>query len=393
MTDQSWLFDEVRLRVADTIRLRHDRLTADLDALVGTGLPEPPVGDLRTRLVNRTIELFAIALSGDVTENPVVAEFDRMHRAGLAPSHLFAAVRLAEGSVLHELSIDTDLGATSDHWPAVAAVTRRAAFELLQTLYERVAAAPHDVTDPVTRLMSRAVFEVAVTKELQRAVRYHHPVSLVLLEVDNLALIKERNGDGVGDLLMERLGAVMQRYFREPDWAARYSPDSIGVLLPETSAKDACALAEGAREAIERRLVFPDKEERPVRITASGAVVTMGWRSTSAQDRQALDARRMLSEAEAGVSRARARGGNTVEYLEVTRDSLSVGEAAACLHCSPATVRKLVGAGTLPAVTNGGRLRVDRATVEACGQRQIKAQRGRTRKSEIRSREPKGRRR
>jgi diguanylate cyclase (GGDEF)-like protein/excisionase family DNA binding protein len=376
MTEQSWLPDDVRQRAADAIRLRHDTLVADLDVLIGAGLPEPPAGDLRARLVNRTIELLAGAVSGDaLAENPAVAEFARMERTGLTPQDLFAAVRLAERSILHELSVDADLGATSDDWPAITIIVRRASFDLLATLYERAAAVPRDVTDLVTKLMSRAVFEIAVAKELQRAVRYHRPVSLVLLEVDNLDVINERDGHGVGDLLMERLGVLLQRYFREPDWVARYCVDSIAVLLPETSAQDARTLAEGARQVIEERLVFPDRDERPVRVTASVSVVTVGLRGKSGEEREALDTVQVMTEAEAGVKRARARGGNTIEYVAVTRDSLSVDEAAACLHCSPGTVRKLIAAGTLPAVETGGRIRIDRIALEAYGKRQARPRR------------------
>jgi diguanylate cyclase (GGDEF)-like protein/excisionase family DNA binding protein len=376
MTEQSWLPEDVRQRAADALRLRHDALVADLDVLIGASLPEPPAGDLRARLVNRTIELLGVALSGDaLAENPAVAEFARMERAGLKPQDLFAAVRLAERSVLHELSVDADLGATSDDWPAITIIVRRASFDLLAMLYERAAAVPRDVTDPVTKLMSRAVFEIAVAKELQRSVRHHQPVSLVLLEVDNLDAINRRDGYGVGDLLMERLGVLMQRYFREPDWVARYCADSIAVLLPETGALDARTLAEGARQVIEERLVFPDRDERRVRVTASVSVVTVELRGKSGEDREALDTVQVMTEAEAGVKRARARGGNTIECVAVTRDSLSVDEAAACLHCAPGTVRRLIAAGTLPAVESGGRMRIDRIALEAYGKRQARPHR------------------
>lgn len=370
MTDQAWFPDDVRQRAANAIRLRRDVLVADLDALIGTALPEPPAGDVRARLVRRTIELLAVALSGDnVVENAGLADLAAMQQEGLKRQDLFAAVRLAESSILHELSVDADLGATSDDWPAITVIVRRASFDLLASLFD-YAATPASENDLGTMLIPRSVFEIAVAKELQRGVRYHHPVALVLLQVDDLARINERHGYGVGDLLMERLGVLMQRYFREPDWVARYGADSIAVLLPETSARDARALVQGAAQAVEKRLVFTDQKEQPVRVTASASVVTVALRGKSGDEREAPDAARLLNEAEAGVNRARARGGNAIECVEVTRDSLSVTEAAACLHCSPANVRKLIAAGTLPAIETGGRTRIDRIAVEAYGKRQ-----------------------
>jgi len=371
MTEQDWFPDDVRQRAASAIRSHRDTLVADLDVLVGTALPEPPAGDLRSRLVHRVIELLAAAVSGsNLAEDPGVADFASLQQEGLKRQDLFAAVRLAERSILHELSADAELGATSDYWPAITVAVRRASFDLLAGVFDFLMTVPRALTDPQTMLMSRPVFEIAVAKELQRGVRYHHPVALVLIEVDNLTEINERHGYGVGDLLMERLGVLLQRYFREPDWVASYTADSVAVLLPETGARDAWTLAEGARQAIEGRLAFPDNEERPVRVTASASVVTVALRGRSGDERETPDAARVLSEAEAGVNRARARGGNTIECVEVARDSFSVAETSAYLRCSPGAVRKLISAGTLPAVETRGRIRIDRIAVEAYGKRQ-----------------------
>ncbi len=370
MSDQAWFPEDVRQRAANAIRLRRDTLVADLDVLIGTALPEPPAGDLRGRLVRRTIELLAVALSGDnLAGDAGVADLAAMQQEGLKHQDLFAAVRLAERSILHELSADTDLGATSENWPAITVIVRRASFDLLASLFE-YAAAPAPASDQSTMLVPRAVFETALTKELQRGVRYHHPLALVLLLVDNLTLINEKHGYGVGDMLMERLGVLMQRYFREPDWVARYGADSFAVLLPETGEQDARTLAEGAMQAIEERLVFTDEEEQPVHASSCASVVTVGLREKSGDERETFDLARLLNEAEGGVNRARARGANAIECVEVTRDSLSIAEAAALLHCTPAEVRKLIAAGTLPGVETGGRMRLDRVAVEAYGKRQ-----------------------
>ncbi len=370
MTDQAWFPEDVRKRAADAVRARRDTLVADLDVLVGATLTDPPSGDLRARLVNRTIELLTAGVAGSaVAENPGIADLAGMQQ-NLKHQELFTAVRLAEGSMLAELSVDPDIGATSDHWPAITVTVRRASFDLLAAVFDHLIAAAPAVSDPRTMLMTRAVFEIAVAKELQRGVRYHHPVAVVLFQMDGLPAINERHGYGVGDLLMERLGVLLQRYFREPDWVVRYGADSVAVLLPETGTRDARALAERARQAIEERLAFRGTDERPVHVTASAAVVTLALKRRSGEEHEAPDAQRVMGEAEAAVNRARARGGNTIECVEVTRDSLSVAEAAARLKCTPAAVRRLIAAGTLPGVGVGGRMRIDRIAVEAYGRRQ-----------------------
>jgi diguanylate cyclase (GGDEF)-like protein/excisionase family DNA binding protein len=369
MTTQPWFPEDLRQRAAGAVRDRLDTLAADLDVLIAAGLPEPPAGDLRARLVTRLLDLLAVAISaGAVVESPLLLEVARLEEAGAKLQDLFAAVRLAERSILQELSVDAQLGAITEHWPAVTELVRKASFDLLSAVCARRAMdASQGVVDPVTTLMSRAVFEMAITKELQRAIRYHHALALILFDVDNLAAINDTQGYGVGDLVLERLGVFMRQYFRQPDWVGRYGGDSIAVLLPETTASDALTLAEGARQAVEERLVFPDKEEHPIGITVSGAVVTITLRGESGEGGESLETVRVMTDAEAGVKRAQARGGNTIERVEVGRDSLSVGEAAAYLHCSLGAIRKLIAAGTLPAVEAGGRTRIDRTALEAYG--------------------------
>lgn len=371
MTNQPWFPEDLRQRAAGAVRGHRDTLAADLDVLIAAGLPEPPAGDLRARLVTCLLDLLAAAISaGAVVESPLLLGLARPEEAGAKLQDLFAAVRLAERSILQELSVDAQLGAITEQWPAVTELVRKASFDLLAAVCARRGMdASQGVVDPVTTLMSRAVLEMAVTKELQRAIRYHHALALILFDVDSLAAINDTHGYGVGDLVLERLGVFMRQYFRQPDWVGRHGGDSIAVLLPETTASDALTLAEGARQAVEERLVFPDKQEHPVGITVSAAVVTVTLRGEAGEGRESLDTVRVMTEAEAGVKRAQARGGNTIERVEVARDSLSISEAAAYLHCSPGTIRKLIAAGTLPAIEAAGRTRTDRTALEAYGRR------------------------
>src|SRR5512142_1901528 len=209
MTDQTWFSDDVRQRAADAIRTQRGSLVADLDVLIGTALTEPPAGDLRGRLVHRTIDLLAAGVAGTpVADDPGLADLALMQQQGLGRQDLFTAVRLAERSILAELSTDGEIGAMSDLWPAITVTLRQASFDLLAAVFDHAMAASRTVVDARTALMTRAVFEIAVAKELQRGVRYHHPVALVLVQVDNLPAINDQYGYGVGDLLMERLGVL-----------------------------------------------------------------------------------------------------------------------------------------------------------------------------------------
>src|SRR5439155_1767261 len=111
-----------------------------------------------------------------------------------------------------------------------------------------------------------------VIQLLDMAVRDGQSVSLILFDVDHLSTINQEHGYGVGDRILERLGILIRQYFRQYDWVARHSEDSIAVLLSGTDAAHASELAERVRATVEERLGFTDhRNDRPVVVTLSVA--------------------------------------------------------------------------------------------------------------------------
>src|SRR5436189_188650 len=87
------------------------------------------------------------------------------------------------------------------------------------------------IVDPLTTLYTRVMLEAVLAKEVERAGRFGDLLSLILFDVDRLSAINEEHGYGVGDRILERLGILIRKYFRQYDWVARHSDDSIAVLL------------------------------------------------------------------------------------------------------------------------------------------------------------------
>ena len=167
---------------------------------------------------------------------------------------------LTERTVLDELALDEALGATSEPWPLVAQMVRRASFDLLAAYTERAQLEPSEtaIVDRLTTLYTKPVFDAVLAKEVERAGRFGYPVSLILFDVDRLSEINEKHGYGVGDKILERLGILVRQYFRQHDWVARHAEDSIAVLLTRTDADQASRLAERVRATVEERLGFTD---------------------------------------------------------------------------------------------------------------------------------------
>jgi len=164
------------------------------------------------------------------------------------------------------------IGATSEPWPLAAQLVRRASFDLLAGYTERSQLEPSHtaITDKLTTLYTRPMFDAVLAKELERAARFNVPLSLILFDVDRLSSINKQHGYGVGDKVLERLGILMRQYFRQHDWVARYAEDAIAVLLTRTEGEHASELAERVRATVEERLGFTDHlSERAVPVTVS----------------------------------------------------------------------------------------------------------------------------
>jgi diguanylate cyclase (GGDEF)-like protein len=308
---------DLRQLIATILTDRSDVITTDTVAIFPFSGIDSLDPDYCRHLGQQLVQLLAIAVrdgrldarSGFVTDLHRIV-LDRV----LPMERLFTLAYLVERTSLDELALDESIGATTDPWPLVAQLIRRASFDLLGAYAERVQMEPAEaaVIDRLTTLHTRVMLEAVMAKEVEKAGRFGYALSLILFDIDRLSAINQEHGYGVGDKILERLGILMRQYFRGHDWVARHSEDSIAVLLTRTDAANVNALAERVRATVEERMGFTDhRTEQPVTVTVSAAVVNV---DVSVGD--VIDPDRILAEAERAVERAKKNGRNRVEYVD-----------------------------------------------------------------------------
>jgi diguanylate cyclase (GGDEF)-like protein/excisionase family DNA binding protein len=215
------------------------------------------------------------------------------------------------------------------------------------------------VRDPLTTLVTRAVFELALEQESERAHRYEAALSLLLFDVDDLSQINQRHGYRVGDRVLERLGILARRFFRTYDWIARHGDDSIAVLLPQTPLDAAATLAQGFRLTMQQRLILVEHQ------SGSRAELTLSAAAVGTDRVQSeLDPGSIIGEAEAAMMRAKMNGKNRMERVALLPTSLTILGAASLLDCSANAVRRLVRGGQLTATRRGRHYHIDRVAIE-----------------------------
>jgi two-component system cell cycle response regulator len=187
-------------------------------------------------------------------------------------------------------------------------------------LYEE--AARLSITDGLTSLWNRREFDLRLAAELQRAVRFGDPFSVVLLDLDDFKPVNDRLGHQAGDALLIELAHRLSSGVRDVDVVARVGGDEFGLILPNTGIAGALRLAEKVRSLIGDEAVDlspphdPDGVRRAdpaptVRVAASIGV--------AAYPEHGKTGRELVAAADAALYRAKAGGGNRVEHAKVGR--------------------------------------------------------------------------
>ncbi len=110
------------------------------------------------------------------------------------------------------------------------------------------------ISDDLTTLYNSRYFYTQLQKEIARTRRYHHDLSLVLLDIDGFKEVNDRHGHVEGDRFLAELGKLIKQVIRETDAAFRYGGEEFSLILPETASPEAVALAERVRLAISGHL-------------------------------------------------------------------------------------------------------------------------------------------
>lgn len=115
-------------------------------------------------------------------------------------------------------------------------------------------------TDDLTDLYNRRYFFKHATREFRDALHYKRPLSIIIFDVDGFKRINDSFGHLTGDKALALVAQVTATQVRAIDVLARYGGDEFVVLLPQTRAQQALAIAERIRASVAASRLETDRD-------------------------------------------------------------------------------------------------------------------------------------
>ncbi|QNM96029.1 GGDEF domain-containing protein [Chitinimonas koreensis] len=125
--------------------------------------------------------------------------------------------------------------------------------------------------DPLTGALNRQGLEHVLAKEVKRARRAAHPLTVAIIDLDEFKLVNDRHGHLVGDKVLMHFSSITKAVLRESDTLVRYGGEEFLLLLPETDINGARYLIDRLRQVNARTPFFHHSHHVDVRFSTGAA--------------------------------------------------------------------------------------------------------------------------
>jgi diguanylate cyclase (GGDEF)-like protein len=173
--------------------------------------------------------------------------------------------------------------------------------------------------DSLTGVANRRAVIAALDRDVARAIRTREPMALMMVDIDHFKQLNDRYGHPVGDQVLCGVVNVLRERVRSQDLVGRYGGEEFMVVLPGTTAKGACLLAQQLCEAVAASHFVHEGEHIPLTVSIGvyGGLLLPGdhWDM-------------LISAADRALYEAKDRGRNRVEALEVLRRPASLAASS-----------------------------------------------------------------
>lgn len=165
--------------------------------------------------------------------------------------------------------------------------------------------------DHLTGLYNRQEFERVASREMNNAIRYDYPISMMMIDIDNFKLYNDNYGHLSGDHCLQKLSQVFNQVLRRPrDFLARFGGEEFVMILPDTDSKGAKHIGEQVRQAVvQQRIPHEFSEVDPFITVSIGIATTKKPVLFGFED--------LLDKADKGLYQSKRNGKNRCSHIEL----------------------------------------------------------------------------
>jgi two-component system chemotaxis family response regulator WspR len=161
--------------------------------------------------------------------------------------------------------------------------------------------------DGLTGVANRRQFDETLQREWQRATRTGTPISLVFADIDFFKRYNDHYGHQAGDDCLKQVARALQQTVHRPaDLVSRYGGEEFVIVLPETDAQGALAVAEKVLSNMAGLNIPHAASSIADRLTVSIGVATRC-------PTEGESAEKLIGAADQALYRAKERGRNCIE--------------------------------------------------------------------------------
>ena len=161
------------------------------------------------------------------------------------------------------------------------------------------------IMDGLTGLYNNAYFKQFLELEIKRCSREKHPLSLLMMDIDEFKTINDTIGHYKGDEVLRKVAEIIQSSIREIDLAARYGGDEFAIVFPYTHIEGALLAAERIHRNLTSDKITVEGIEKAFSINTSIGLSTYPDSAESLVE--------MINIADAMLYRAKKNGKNRIE--------------------------------------------------------------------------------
>jgi diguanylate cyclase len=158
-----------------------------------------------------------------------------------------------------------------------------------------------NIKDQLTGAYNRRYLDNRLADECKRHLRYEHPLSVIMLDIDFFKKVNDQHGHEAGDRVLAEVAGRLVGTTRKSDCLVRYGGEEFCCILPETPLESAALLAERFRSSIAQSPIVAGDTELQVTISLGVAELQGGDTPTT-----------LLKRADDGLYEAKQSGRNRV---------------------------------------------------------------------------------